>query len=243
MSGKAYSVLATIYDRLTDKDLYIKWKDRSLKVLASYPFLRTGADVACGSGFFTVAQKKAGYNVTGVDVCPEMLVEAQKNAIKEGVNVNFLCRDMTELKLFGKVDYITVINDGLNYIPNEKLPKTFKNFYNNLNDGGILYFDFSTEYRLKNLLGNNVFAEDYDDLTFLWFNEFSGDSIKMNMTLFIKNGDKYDRSDEDHVQFVHTLDFLKKELAAAGFKKVIACEFFGGDIKDTSERIEIIAEK
>ena len=243
MSGKAYSVLSTIYDRLTDKDLYEKWKDRSLKVLKSYPLLKTGADVACGSGFFTIAEKKAGYKVVGVDVCREMLFKAQENAIKEGADVNFIEQDATKLKLFEKVDFITVINDGINYIPTEKLRETFTAFYKALNAGGIVYFDFSTEYRLKNVIGNNVFAEDYEDLTFLWFNEFSGDKIKMDMTVFEKRGSSYVRFDESHVQFLHSLSKMEDALKVAGFSAVRSCAFFGGEIKPDTERIEIVAEK
>ena len=243
MREKAYSVLSTIYDRLIDKDLYEQWKDRSLKVLKSYPDLKTGADVACGSGFFTIAQRKAGYKVVGVDVCKEMLFKAQLNALKEGLDINFIEQDAVRLKLFEKVDYITVINDGLNYIADQDLLKTFKNFYGSLNPFGVLYFDFSTKYRLKNVIGNNVFAEDYDDLTFLWFNELNGDKINMDMTVFYKNGANYVRRDESHVQFMHDLCFIESSLKAAGFSTVTARDFSGGDISPTTERIEIIAVK
>ena len=116
-------------------------------------------------------------------------------------------------------------------------------YYEDTDAGGIVYFDFSTEYRLKNILGNNVFAEDYDDLTFLWFNEFKGETIKMDMTIFEKKGGLYERFDEQHTQYVHTLDFMRRSLYSAGFSKVIAENFFGGDVTDTTERIEIIAEK
>ena len=243
MSGKAYSVLSAIYDRLTDKDLYEKWKDRSVEVLSSYPHLRSGIDAACGSGFFTIAQKKAGYDVIGVDICEEMLVEAQKNAFEEKLNVSFYRQDMTNLKVFKKYDYVTVVNDGLNYLDDASVLKAFRSFYNALNFGGVVYFDFSTPYRLKTVLGNNVFAEDYDDLTFLWFNEFSGDRIKMDMTVFKKEGKLYSREDESHVMYAHDREFFTEALKKAGFKKITACAFFGGEITPETERIEMIAEK
>ena len=243
MSGKAYSVLADIYDALTDEELYIKWKNRVLEVLAAYPRFKRGLDVACGSGFFTVAEKKAGYSVTGVDFSREMLEKAQENALKENLSINFIESDMSELKVFEKVDFITVVNDGVNYVSDEKLKKAFSKFYNALNDGGVLYFDFSTAYRLENVIGNNVFAEDYDDMTFLWFNAFKGDRVEMDMTVFKRSGGQYLRFDESHVQYVHTLDFIEKTLYSVGFKRVVAKEFLAEDVKDTTERIEIIAEK
>ena len=50
MKEKANAVLSAVYDRLTDKELYEKWKDRSVEVLSSYPRLKSGIDAACGSG-------------------------------------------------------------------------------------------------------------------------------------------------------------------------------------------------
>lgn len=243
MSGKAYSVISAVYDRLTDQTLYEKWKDRSLEVLSAYPHLRCGLDVACGSGFFTIAQKKAGYNVIGVDFSEEMLVKARANSDREKLNIPFLLQDMSALKVLDKVDYITVINDGISYLDDRSLVRAFKSFYTALKKGGVLYFDFSTEYRLKNVIGNNVFAEDYDDLTFLWFNELKEGSVKMDITVFLKNGDKYDRYDETQIQYFRPLSMVQNALENVGFKKISACSFFGGDIQGNTERIEIIAEK
>ena len=243
MSRNAYTAVSAVYDRLTDKKLYEKWKDRSVEVLSAYPRLKRGLDVACGSGFFTIAQKKAGYNVVGVDFSEEMLSKARENCDREKLNIPFLRQDMAALKVFEKVDYITVINDGVSYLDDKSLTRAFKSFYKALNSGGILYFDFSTEYRLKNVIGNNVFAEDYDDLTFLWFNELRCDSVKMDITVFLKEGEKYVRSDETQIQFIRSLSSIKEELIKAGFEKIKACAFFGGDITPETERIEIVAEK
>ena len=232
MSGKAYSVLSAIYDRLTDKDLYEKWKDRTVEVLSSYRDLRCGIDAACGSGFFTIAEKMAGY-----------VVEAQKNAIANKLNISFYKQDITKLKVFKKYDFVTVVNDGLNYLDDASVKKAFKSFYGALKTGGVVWFDFSTPYRLKNVLGNNVFAEDYDDLTFLWFNEYLGDRIKMDMSVFTKHGDTYSRADENHVMYSHSEEFFVSALKEAGFKTVGSCAFLGGEITPETERIEITAEK
>ena len=243
MKEQAYAVLSAVYDRLTDKDLYEKWKNRTAEVLSGYPHLRSGIDAACGSGFFTIAQKKCGYKVIGVDFCEEMLVKARENCDRENLIIQFLRQDMAALKVFEKVDYITVINDGVSYLDDRSLKLAFKNFYKALNDGGIVYFDFSTEYRLKNVIGNNVFAEDYDDLTFLWFNELQTDRIKMDMTIFTKGKEGYTRTDESHVQYIRPLETVISALIEAGFEKVAPCAFFGGEIKPDTERIEIVAEK
>ena len=243
MNGNAYSVLSAVYDRLIDEELYKKWKNRTVEVLSSYPHLRSGIDAACGSGFFTIVQKKCGYNVIGVDFCEEMLVKARENSDREKLNILFLRQNMSSLKVIEKVDYITVINDGVSYLDDKELSRAFASFYKALNKGGILYFDFSTEYRLREIIGNNVFAEDYDDLTFLWFNSLSGNSINMDMTIFTKTGETYTRTDESHVQYIRSLDAVTSALKSVGFENVTACAFLGGEIGEKTERIEIVAEK
>ena len=69
-----------------------------------------------------------GYKVTGVDVSEEMLAAAQEKAIEKRLNIRFLKEDMTNLSSFEKVDFITIVNDGINYIEPKKRVKTFKNF-------------------------------------------------------------------------------------------------------------------
>ena len=87
---------------------------------------KIGLDVACGSGYFTRALKKAGYSVTGIDIQPEMLTQANKECAKEKLVIPFTLGDMTNLRTFNKVDFITIINDGINCLSHAKLKKAFQ---------------------------------------------------------------------------------------------------------------------
>ena len=93
------------------------------------------------------------------------------------------------------------------------------------------------------MIANNLFAEDLDELTYLWFNELIGDKITMSLTFFIKSGDKYVRKDEVHVQYIHELDFIKSVLEENSFE---IAELFGknqGELSDTDERWNFVAIK
>ena len=46
-------------------------------------------DVACGSGNLALPAAKAGAYVTGVDIAPNLLVQARERAIKEGASIKF----------------------------------------------------------------------------------------------------------------------------------------------------------
>jgi SAM-dependent methyltransferase len=46
-------------------------------------------DVACGSGNLAIPAAKAGANVTGIDIAPNLLAEARERATKDGVSIRF----------------------------------------------------------------------------------------------------------------------------------------------------------
>ncbi|MBR1890964.1 MAG: class I SAM-dependent methyltransferase [Clostridia bacterium] len=241
--NEAYSALSDVYERLMDGEAYKAWATRVVSVIDENSPGVLGYDLACGSGYFTRALKKAGYDVIGVDSSAQMLTEAVRLCRQQSLNIEFLRQDMTCLKSFNKVDFLTVINDGVNYVAPDKLKKGFAAFYKQLKVGGILFFDFSTPYKLKNIIGDNVFCEDYDDLSYIWFNKFLGDSVQMDLSVFKKQGEFYVKKEETHLQYVHSLDFIVGSLKAVGFKSVTANAFMGGAIQKDTQRIEILAVK
>ncbi len=241
--GNAYSALARYYEKLAEEDGYEEWGDRVLELAKRYSKGRKCADLACGSGFFTRKLKAGGFDVFGCDISEEMLVEAQKKSAEEGLSIEYRKQNLVNFVSFEKLDIVTVINDGFNYLDGRKLKKAVSAISKNLKKGGILIFDVSSAYKLKNVIADNVFAEDLDYLTYLWFNEPSGDKLTMNLTFFIKDGDRYLRKDEVHVQYVHELDFIRNVLAENSFE---IAELFGktrGELTDTDERWNFVAIK
>lgn len=241
--GKAYSALARYYEKLAEEDGYEEWGDRVLRLAEKYSAGRKCADLACGSGFFTRKLKKGGFDVFGCDLSEEMLIEAQRKSAKEGLSIEYRLQNLTNFTSFDKLDIVTVINDGFNYLDGKKLKKTVAAISKNLKKGGVLIFDVSSVYKLKNVIAGNVFAEDLDDLTYLWFNELNGDKLTMSLTFFIKDGDKYVRKDEVHVQYAHELNFIKSVLKENAFE---IAELFGnnqGELQDTDERWNFVAIK
>lgn len=243
MKEKAYSALASVYEDFMDEALLEEWKAYLLTLLKTYSPGKTGLDVACGSGIFTRAEAENGYKVTGVDVSEEMLAAAQEKAIEKRLNIRFLKEDMTKLSSFEKVDFITVVNDGINYIEPKKRVKTFKNFYKCLKKGGVLLFDFSTKYKLENIIGNELFAEDSENCSYLWFNKLFSGRVEMELSVFKKkeNG-LYEKKEEKHTQYIMTDKEILSELKESSFTAF--CEnFLGGEAKADSQRLQIIAIK
>ena len=104
----------------------------------------------------------------------------------------------------------------------------------------MFLFDVSSEKKLKNDLGNNLFADDGEDITYLWFNTLNGDKVDMDITVFTRGTDgKYDRADERQTQYIHGEQAVISALEGAGFK--VETEGHLGGTKE--KRINFICRK
>lgn len=201
----AYGILAKYYDTLMgdfDYDGYFDFVKGGL--------FGEGADLACGSGEMTVRLAKNGSAMIGMDVSCEMLGVAAEKSKRLALNIKWINMDMRELQLNHCQDFITCVCDGVNYIPSSEISEFFDRVYANVKKGGKFVFDISTEYKLRDILGNNMFCEDYDDVTYIWSNTLRDGYVDMDIDFFESvEGDLYRRVEESHRQFIHGEDFLK----------------------------------
>ena len=239
MSLNSYSALGRWFEYLNDDCGYEQWSQYLIKRL-SMPQGATGVDIGCGNGYFTRALKKAGYEVIGVDISPEMLSRAQELSLKEGVRAEFLLGDITKLKLSAKRDFAVAVNDCLNYVKKSDLKSAFSRVHSCLKKGGKFIFDISSAEKLKNTLGNNLFSEDREEITYIWFNTLKEDSVVMDLTFFERGRDgKYARYDERHIQYIHEEEEIIKILEEVGF----SVESEGHLGKEKKDRINFICTK
>lgn len=239
--SKSYSVLGGIFEYLNADCDYLTWSQYLLNKIKCAGDFHNGLDIGCGNGYFTRAFNKAGYKVDGVDISESMLSRARQLAAKEGIRCEFLLGDITKLKVCGKVDFCTAVNDCVNYVPKNKLKSAFARIYAATNANGVFFFDISSENKIRNILGENLFGEDRDDVSYLWFNHQTDDGVQMELTFFIR-GDNglYSRFDETHIQYAHTEEDIISALKEAGFARVECEGHLGGD---KTERIQFAAFK
>lgn len=237
--ANSYSALGKWFEYLNSDCGYEGWAEYIVKTLKEQGAGAKGVDIGCGNGYFTRALIKSGYSVFGMDISPEMLSEAKELSLKEGVRAEFLLGDITKLKLNVRVDFAVALNDCINYVPKEKLSTCFMRVKSCLKKGGVFIFDVSSENKLRNIIGNNMFAEDREELTYLWFNELKEDRVEMDITLFEKLADgNYVRRDESHTQYIYGEDEIVSELERAGF----SVKSEGHLKKDKTERITFICK-
>ncbi|MDE6613014.1 MAG: class I SAM-dependent methyltransferase [Clostridia bacterium] len=238
--ANSYSALGRWFEYLNDDCGYEKWSQYLINTLNKYGVNGKGVDIGCGNGYFTRALIKSGYPTLGIDISAEMLDTAQRLSLKEGVRAEFLLGDITKLKLNFKAAFAVAVNDCINYVPKEKLKTAFSHVHACLKKGAPFIFDISSAYKLKNTIGSNLFAEDRDELTYIWFNELTYDSVIMDITLFEKTeSGTYNRRDERHVQYIHEESEIISALEEVGFS-VQSEGHLGGDKK---ERINFICTR
>ena len=238
----AYANLAKWFEYLNDDCGYENWSQYLILKLERFP-LQSGLDVGCGGGWFTRAFSKRGYQMTGLDKSAEMLDFAQEKAFKEGARGEYLLGDITAFKSPKKFDFVTAINDCVNYIPKQKLNAAFKNVYNALSKNGVFLFDISSERKFLEKIANTVSVDDRDDVTYMSFNKTEEDGVSMEVTLFAKQADgRYERLDEVHRQYRYTKAEILTALEKAGFT-VLEAEGFLGEDENESDRLCFLAQK
>ena len=132
-------------------------QDRNLRVL----------DVGCGAGFFSVLLAKEGYQVTGVDLTPDMVENARTLAEEEKTDCEFFVMDAENLR-FADESFDVVISRNLTWIlPDVK--SAYREWVRVLKKGGIL-LNFDANYGLSDftdlseLPDNHAHQEIGDDM-------------------------------------------------------------------------------
>lgn len=246
---EAYTGFAEVYDTFMDDVPYREWAGYLHECLLEYG-IKDGIllDLGCGTGNLTESLADLGYDMIGADASPEMLEIAVKKKEAHGCDILYLQQDIREFELYGTVRAMVSVCDCLNYIlEEEELVQLFRLANNYLDPGGIFFFDFNTEYKYREILGERTIAEDRQECSFIWDNYYD-ETEKINeyeMTFFVREEDgRYSKYQETHFQRAYTLDQIRGLLERAGMEYV---EAFDGYTKkkahSRSERICVIARE
>lgn len=244
MSG--YDAFAEVYDKLTDNIEYKKRADYVSALFDRYgvrgkePIL----DLACGTGSLTIELAKLGYDMIGVDSAYAMLSQAQNKKYEENVDVLFLCQDMTELDLYGTISGAVCMLDSLNHLDSaEDVKRTIEKVGLFMEHGGIFIFDVNTIYKHREILGNNTFVYDCDDVYCVWQNSLNDDdSVDISLDIFEREDGVYYRSGEEFSERAYPIGQYKKWLGDAGFELLhIYDEMSDRELNDRTQRAVFVA--
>ena len=188
---EAYTSFARVYDTFMDNVPYKEWADYLGKILKEYG-IDDGLvlDLGCGTGSMTEMLASSGYDMIGVDNAEEMLEIAMEKKVESGHDILYLLQDMREFELYGTVRAVISACDSVNYITDdEDLTEVFRLVNNYLDPEGLFVFDFNTEYKYREILGEQTIAEDREECSFIWDNYYDKDERinEYELTLFVRD--------------------------------------------------------
>ena len=258
----SYQDFAYVYDEFMDETPYEMWCKRIQSLIEKYgvskPVRNSGdvleseknlvVDLGCGTGTLTEMLYEKGYDMVGVDNSDSMLSVAMEKKQLSGSEILYLLQDMRELELYSTVGTVVSVCDSINYIlEEEELLEVFKLVNNYLYPGGIFVFDFNTDYKYGQVIGDTTIAENRDDCSFIWENYYDEESAinEYEVTIFVKEEDDLFRKfTETHFQKGYTAKKIAKLIERAGMELVVMKDAdTDGDITKESERIYVVAKE
>lgn len=236
MEDHVYHAFAEIYDQVMRDVDYESWAKHIIRLTERFDVqVHKILELACGTGGHALHLARMGYALTGVDRSPTMLRIAREKQEKFGITVNWQQGDMDSFSSIGlehDYDLITCLYDSLNYLLDEEgIRRCFQEVHTHLRPGGGFIFDVTTEYNLLQNFSGYTFAENFENASYIWENEYDiiNKICASKVTIFANLQGNYQKFIEVHRQKVYPNSLLLEVLQDTGFE-------LGGYFHDLTEK-------
>lgn len=242
-----YKEFAEIYDNLVfdiDYDFYYALIEQAVQNnnISTDSILEIGI----GTGKLTEKIAKKSKLYYGIDISEEMLSLASER-LKNIDNISLICANIVDFKIVDFFDLIFSTLDTMNYIlKSEDLIKSFENIYNSLKKDSLFIFDLNSENKLRNVLGNNSYIYEYENIFYTWQNFLDEEENIVDFVLdfFIEEDGLYRRITEEQSEKIYTNEFILKTLKEVGFQEINYIDFDTGEKVDSNtQRILFVSKK
>ncbi len=224
-----YDQFSYIYDKLTfdiDYEKYSNIIKNQLNLVGIKP--KSILELGIGSGNMTQYFYDNDIKYSGIDLSKDMLSICSKKF----PNINLINADLRTVEFNDKYDLVFSTLDTFNYILE---PNDLQNIFYKVKDiCKAFVFDMNTAYKLIDIMGNNHFVYEYEDIFYTWVNQYYEDDniVEFYIDFFLKeNNDLYKRVRENQIEKVYNLDSVRFMLYNAGFNDVKIIDF------DTEEEL------
>lgn len=245
-----YEGFANVYDHMMEHIPYEEWFEK-LHAYLTEQGISEGrvCELGCGTGIMTEKFAQAGYDMIGLDNSVDMLALAREKQEETGTTTLYLNQNMEEMELDGPVEAFLSVCDSMNYLlQEEQMAALFERVNQYLKPGGYFIFDLKTTYCYRNVIGNQTWVEQDEDVSYIWENYFYEDQDinEYMLTIFRRQPDSelYERVEEAHYQRAYSVERLQEMLQEAGLSMVDSLdEDMVNPVHPNSERVYIIAKK
>lgn len=219
----SYGIFASYYDLLTGNVDYKAYAKR-IQELAAKRGITSGKliDLACGTASLSLELEKLGFKVTGIDLSCDMLSYAAQKKYEQGSNIILVQQDITALSLHGKADVFVCSLDALNHLDSlDDIKLTFKRVAKYLDKNGLFIFDMNTVYKHEQVLADNVFVHDTDEVFLTWQNEYNDmdRSVLITLDFFIPDDEEsYQRYSESFKEYAYDQSVILKAIDECGLE-------------------------
>ena len=267
---ESYRDFAAVYDEFMDATPYEEWCSRLIDLIKKYGvskpvFMRNAEgmsdeelallserdlvlDLGCGTGTLTELMADAGYDMMGIDMSCDMLQIAMDKQVEAERDIMYLCQDMRELELYCTIGTVICVCDSINYVlEDEEVIETFTRVNNYLYPKGLFIFDFNTNYKYADVIGDATIAENREDCSFIWENYYDEESRinEYDLTVFVKEDEEiFRRFQETHYQRGYELQEMLHFVETAGLEFVTAMDAdTNGEVTSVTERVLMVCRE
>jgi SAM-dependent methyltransferase len=173
-------------------------------------------DIPCGFGRHSVELAARGYQVTGVDISPEMIELARKHAISAGLKIEWRTSDMRDVSWESEFDAVFCFGNSFGYLDPEGTRDSIRAISRALKPGARFTFDYgmAAECILPRLREREW--APVDDLLFLEENQYDvSESCIQTTYSFIRHGKIEVRTG---FQWVYTVREIRQMLQEQGLR-------------------------
>lgn len=201
-------------------------------------------ELGSGTGGVAIGLALAGYNVTGIDLSPEMLKAARSKALKYGADARFLSGDIVKVKLDRKFDLLICLGNTVSLITGlADSRRLFRNCIRHLVPGGNAVFQMLNYDRILKEKPTTFAVDSRDDLIRIKQYRYGARLLDFVVTLVDNSKVPPAVTISKRKLRPWTKGEISTELMDAGFKKISACKDYNRKRFSASSKDLIILAK